>query len=542
MAGGKETPRQKLIGLMYLVLLALLALQVSDTVMERFFFLESSLIGAAKESDSRNTKRLEAIAKKVEEGGNKPNDVAKLQTAREVRERAAKLNAMISKLRQDMIDYASGTKDQKLQRDEKKGGLYIQAKEEQKVGEFMELKNTGVNFKKELDDYVNYLNGLKSKFPELANNNFEYLAFDGKDDPIFKSNPEQKGKKFVELNFHHTPLVAALAVFADKQNRVLTYESDVLAKFSIGEEAITFDEVVPMSVMESSIVAAGTKAKGKIFVSGKDSKLIPTITLGGAPLKIVDGAGEFEFTASGGNYDPETRRVKQSKAFHISLPWKGSTKEFDGKLEYEVAEPQIEVSSGAVSALYLECNNPLKIKVPALGSNYNPQFTATGGNIKKGASIGDAMVYPTNKDGVEIFVASDGTKLGSVKFKTKAVPPPSFEIKTGGRLVDMLKGERPGSVINLNIVPKAEQGFAAACPEDAVYEIAQAEATYIVGSAFRGSKKYTSGTIRVADFSPQPGSRITIRVLKLVRNTATGDQKEIFLPEQSRFFTINFTE
>ena len=43
MAGGKETPRQKMIGMMYLVLLAMLALQVSNTVLEKFIFINQSL-------------------------------------------------------------------------------------------------------------------------------------------------------------------------------------------------------------------------------------------------------------------------------------------------------------------------------------------------------------------------------------------------------------------------------------------------------------------------------------------------------------------
>ncbi len=543
MAGGKETPRQKLIGLMYLVLLALLALQVSDTVMERFFFLESSLIRAKDESTTRNINRVGAMVKKVGEMGNKPVDVAKLTAAQELRAKTKQLVEKIAEIRQSVIFYCSGTKNEKETVDPEKGGLYIQAKEEQKVAEYLELNGSkeGKALKNGLDEYVNYLNGLKAKFPELANKKFEMLAFDGKDDPIFKNNPEQKGKNFLELNFHHTPLVAAVAVLADKQNKVLNYEADVLSSFSVGEEVITFDEVVPMYSLESRIVAAGTKAKGKIFVAGKDSKLIPTISLTGAPVKIVEGVGEFEFTASGGAYDPETRRVKQSKAFHISMPFKGSTKEFDGKLEYEVAEPQIEVSSGAVSALYLECNNPLKIKVPALGAEYNPSFNCSGGSIKKGASIGDAIVYPTNPAGVEIGVNSDGTNLGSVKFKTKAVPNPSFEVKTGGRPVDFLKGER-NNIINVTIKAVPDAGFAAACPDDAVYQIASCEAALIVGGGVRKTTRFTSGVIRVGDLNPNPGSRIFIKIEKLVRITATGDQKEVKMPDQSRIFNISFIE
>lgn len=541
MAGGKETPRQKLIGLMYLVLLALLALQVSDVVMERFFFLEKSIMKARDEANDRNGKRIGALEKKVAELGNKPADVAKVEAAKELRAKTQEIVSFIEKCRDGMVLYASGTKNMAETRDPEKGGLYVQAKEEQKVGEFMMLDKDGKEFKKKVDEYVNYLNGLKSKYKELDGLQFDMLAYDGKDDPIFKKNPEQKNKNFVELNFHHTPLVAAMAVLADKQAKILDYESTVQSRFAVGEEVITFDEVVPMYSLESRIVAAGTKAKGKIFVAGKDSKLIPTISLTGAPVKIVEGVGEFEFTASGGNYDPETRRVKQTKPFHISMPFRGSTKEFDGKLEYEVAEPQIEVSSGAVSALYLECMNPLKIKVPALGAEYNPSFTCSGGTIKKGASIGDAFVYPTNPAGVDIGVSSDGTNLGKVSFKTKPVPAPTFELKTGGRPVDLMKGER-NNIINVTISAKPDPGFAAACPDDAVYNIAQCEVALIVGGSVRKTQRFNSGVIRVADLNPSPGARIFMKIEKLVRNTATGDQKEVKMPDQSKIFNLSIIE
>ena len=54
MAGGKETPRQKMIGMMYLVLTALLALNVSSTVIEKFIFLNDSLERANAEAEGRN--------------------------------------------------------------------------------------------------------------------------------------------------------------------------------------------------------------------------------------------------------------------------------------------------------------------------------------------------------------------------------------------------------------------------------------------------------------------------------------------------------
>ena len=55
MAGGKETPRQKLIGMMYLVLTALLALQVSSSIMLKFKFLDDSLMDVNRKTITNNT-------------------------------------------------------------------------------------------------------------------------------------------------------------------------------------------------------------------------------------------------------------------------------------------------------------------------------------------------------------------------------------------------------------------------------------------------------------------------------------------------------
>jgi len=66
MAGGKETPRQKLIGLMYLVLLALLALQVSSAILQKFQFLNSSLELAINNANTANDGKISGIEKAVE--------------------------------------------------------------------------------------------------------------------------------------------------------------------------------------------------------------------------------------------------------------------------------------------------------------------------------------------------------------------------------------------------------------------------------------------------------------------------------------------
>jgi gliding motility-associated protein GldM len=70
MAGGKETPRQKMIGMMYLVLTALLALQVSNAVLEKFAIINETLAEVIAESNKKSEETLQSI---VKEAGNSQN-------------------------------------------------------------------------------------------------------------------------------------------------------------------------------------------------------------------------------------------------------------------------------------------------------------------------------------------------------------------------------------------------------------------------------------------------------------------------------------
>src|SRR6266404_4353025 len=104
MAGGKETPRQKMIGMMYLVLTALLALQVSSAIMLKFKFLDDSLQLANETADKTNVGIEKKIEKTVADGGNKPADKAVLDKAVAVRKEAKEIKDVIDGLRKMLID------------------------------------------------------------------------------------------------------------------------------------------------------------------------------------------------------------------------------------------------------------------------------------------------------------------------------------------------------------------------------------------------------------------------------------------------------
>ena len=79
MAGAKETPRQKMIGMMYLVLTALLALNVSNTVLEKFLFMNRTMEKTVDDGEVKNNGTVGRIEAQVEESGKRAKDVAVLE-------------------------------------------------------------------------------------------------------------------------------------------------------------------------------------------------------------------------------------------------------------------------------------------------------------------------------------------------------------------------------------------------------------------------------------------------------------------------------
>ncbi|HEX8545994.1 MAG TPA: gliding motility protein GldM, partial [Cytophagaceae bacterium] len=235
MAGGKESPRQKMIGMMYLVLTALLALQVSSAIIQKFKFLDDSLQVAKNSAEKINGQTKQKIQKAVGDAGNKASDVAILTKAEKVRAETSKVIAMLDKLRSELIETTGGREED---------GSYKGAKEETAVEVIMvgpegSKKGKGYVLQQELNNYSKNLSQI------VGEKSLPYtpLALDGKDDVSFKNDKEQKNKDFANLNFAQTPMVAALAVISTKQAEVLKLESLALEDLAseVGAETIKFD-------------------------------------------------------------------------------------------------------------------------------------------------------------------------------------------------------------------------------------------------------------------------------------------------------------
>ena len=90
MSGGKETPRQKMIGMMYLVLTALLALNVSNAVLEKFAILNTTLLQLTEEGAISNETKLQAILHSTSDNQKVKDAMAKAKQVRDLTEKTLK--------------------------------------------------------------------------------------------------------------------------------------------------------------------------------------------------------------------------------------------------------------------------------------------------------------------------------------------------------------------------------------------------------------------------------------------------------------------
>lgn len=509
---------------MYLVLTALLALNVSSETLQKFIFLNDSLEKQVRESIEKHQRIISGIAAQVSELGNRAEDKAVLDKAQRVREATAQIVNYTNEVKQTMIDVSGGIDDE---------GNLKGAQDMDKIANYMINKKNGVELKNKLNEYAAFLS------QELGEP-FAPIAYDGKDHPVYKEDKEQRQKDFATLSFESTPTAACLATVSQLQTVAMEYEARALDNLAraVGAKDIKFDKITPMVRAKSNIVAAGTKYEAEMFIAASASGIDPEMYRDGSKLPIVDGKGKVEFVASAGNYDSEGL-AKKTYLAEIKIRGPRGDSTYSETIEYFVAKPVIQIQSAAVQALYLNCGNELTVQVPALGAAYNPSFTASGGSAIPGGKKGLVTIVPTGKE-VMLNVSNSGTFIGSEKFPVKNIPNPTFVVKSGGQPVNLKSGVAfPGPrSITLEAVP--DESFAMFLPKDARYRVTEYEVS--LGRGARQVDKITvnSPNADLTRFAQQArsGDRLVIEIKEVQRMNFKGDIEPVRVPITQTVYTV----
>ena len=477
MAGGKETPRQKMIGMMYLVLTALLALQVSNAVLEKFIFIDKALERMAADYEEKNHQTVTKIEAQVKKRNNLKEEVAILDIAKEVQEKTNSVMADLRDLKEEMVKVTGG---RDLETNKLKGAAdYDKVSTmmlHEKPGEPGKAK--GVELQRMLNEYAKF---LIEKTGTKFSDEFLPLAQDAKDIPEFAKDPNQKDKRFPELFFENTPTAAGMASVSYLETEVLNYERKALAILadSVGAGEVSFNLIFPLIRPESNIVAAGGKYTAKMFIAASSSALKPDFYRDGVKLESsemeIEGGekiryGEVSFTATPGTYNKDGLA---EKSFNAKIDLDGKPYEINEK--YFVARPTIIVASSALSALWKNCGNALNVQVPSLGNSYNPAITATNATAVKGATKGEVTLIPKTRGKVVMTVRNGGSLIGSKNFTVKDIPLPRYELAIPRAAGNQFDGVKARSFRNLTVNAKPEPSFASDVPKDARYRVREVE-------------------------------------------------------------------
>jgi len=434
MAGGKETPRQKMIGMMYLVLTALLALNVSAEVLQAF---QNITVGIEQTIGVTQGKNVETFAALQSKAGNMEGD----ENAEKVLERASKARTMCSEL----YSYLQGLKVEVVEMDtdqKYEGGPESYTE----LGELKDPKNIDVSSKLFAEGPTAKGDELKAKLNETRDN--LVLLFDGLegvDDELkaelknsltlrAEDNPDAKGPKKVweYATFNGIPRGAAVALLTKLQNDVKNAEAEVLSRMysQLSAGKLEIDELIPVISAKKSAVAVGEEYSADIFLSAKIGAIDPVITVDGQEIETVDAVGKY--STKPGAQGSQKKKVVIS----IKNPKTGVMDEYPAEMNYDVFKAPAIISADAMNVVYMGLENPVSISVPGFEPDKINASMSPGGLgtlVKKGPGKYVAKITKRDRKGVNINVSvrmPDGSTktMGSQNFRTLKVPSPTASL------------------------------------------------------------------------------------------------------------------
>lgn len=517
MAGGNETPRQKMIGMMYLVLTALLALNISNAVLEKFAVLNNTLLELKSEATEANAKVVNTI---LEATSTQQSVVDAKQKAEQVRQATEKVIA-------DLDEYKKKLSQEHNGKDIPEHELILNTN----IAEEKMLSSTkpdfGKNFEKLLVAYSDKIKDVTKmdSLPKLNRKASDYEQF--------KNNEHHKAKDFLHFQFEGTPTMAAITTITQLQTEILEYEAIALAKLAAAADAVNFkaDNLVAMVQPKSNIVAAGDKYVANLFIAASSSGLTPEMYRNGAKLTVTDDPktnikmGKIEFPVSATTYDAQGLS-KQSFKARIDL--KGRPP-IETDIEYFVVKPTIRVTTGNAPQLFLNCGNVVNIDVPTLGTNYNPSFTPKGAKIVPTEKASKITIIPSELK-VSITVINAGITLGTEPFDVKRIPRPHVIRKDQtGKDIDMKAGLKISGLNQCRVAVEADESFKDNVPKDASYRIRSMEVMLRRGVQFVKTMTITSENIDLTAWKAEmrPGDFLVCNIKTVVRKTFLGEDDRV---------------
>lgn len=473
MAGGKETPRQKMIGLMYLVLTAMLALNVSKQILQGYLSVNESLETSKKNMIENNVRVSEAFKKTID--GNKAAEPYYQQALLAQKDidvvykylddvkgnmvRACLKYEESVKVLGDTINLRFYPQKDKIDNYDMPTTVLLGSNEHSlKKGPL-----TADELREKLTALHDKLVAQLDKMQKTDNQHLLQGDYENLKKKIAIVKPTDSGRKDEGItytwaldNFYHLPMAAVFVNLNKMQSDLKNVEAEILQVFSSasGKLAIKFDNIYAKVIAPSSYISAGEPYKAEIFLAATNSKLgagdmevmVGIDSAGaakggkGTPVPIEFGMGKYQVGTGAPGDQKYSGVIKYKKP-------DGSFEYYPFKGEYKVAKSAVAVSADQMNVFYRGVTNPVSagaagvspsdivINASGAGVKFVPKseagkydFTFTG--------LGECMITVSRK-------GPDGIKPCGPPQKFRVKPLPKPEPKVGGKFApdEMKKGE-----------------------------------------------------------------------------------------------------
>ena len=448
MGHGKETPRQKMIGMMYLVLTAMLALNVSADILNGFVLVDKGLIKTTENFVAKNASSYDIFDA---EYAKTPEKVQRFRDdAHKVREMANQLAFDLQESKVKILKHCDGETAPSLIKDGwSNGGLTtyeidgakINAKDNyDKPTEMFVVLGEGDKLKDKIDEFRNFLVTLTDS-EAVKKGIQDALNTEGRVDK------EGITLDWKTSTFFHMPLVAALTMLSKLQGDVRNAEADIindlLSQIGATDTKVNKMEAIVQS-LKPSYVLVGGEYQARILLAAYDSLQKPEIYLGNYQR---DAAGEY-IIPDGGillPYDERGRAIFKvtgttvgefKRSGLLQMITAGGKMSYPFTIEYTVGQSSTVISPTKMNVMYIGVDNPISVSMSGVPME-KIKVTMTNGSIVKSGN--EYIANPTSPGTATVLATAevDGkTQRGEMLFRVKTVPNPVPKVggKIGGKI------------------------------------------------------------------------------------------------------------
>ena len=420
------TPRQKMINLMYIVLTAMLALNVSSDVLDGFTQVHDGLNRTNSNVGLRNSAIYGQLGAFAEQNPDKGQ--AWLDKASDVRRATATLVAYVDSLKYEIVRRVDGKDadpDNIVNRDDLEAAAVVMLSPGNPRGTILRQR---------IDAYSDYVLSL---LPDSTTRRTVGEALDTK---AVTRRGTLTPQSWEESRFDQQPVVAAVTLLTKLQNDILYAEGEALSSLLSHVDAgdVRVNELNALVLPQSRMVMRGGKYSANILLAAVDTTARPLVFVEGKQLSNDRGLYEIN-TGSTGTFTYKG---------WLEVPHgDGTSTRHDFSSSYTVIEPMATVSATMMNVLYAGIENPVGISVPGVAMT-DISATMTNGSLNRQGDHWVAKPATVGQDAVITVTATmDGrpVNVATTTFRVRKLPDPTpfIAFKDANGATDHYRGGRP---------------------------------------------------------------------------------------------------